>query len=288
MAKQDTTTLNGLAAKVQELTQQFTQYLQENKIPEPSFAADSPTSYSGLDGPSFVLRQALFDTLMDLVYLTQGPSESVFNYVHTVGPDSGTLSVLNHFDFWSAVPLNGSASYEEISAKTTLPVPVCQRLVEHGATLRLFSVTSDGTTGARRVHHTSRSAAIAQNQGLKALVSTILDDAGPAMSVMPETLRRYTAGKPALTQNVDETAFAVLNKDGGPFGSFQTSWELLENDGEGERKGWRQRNFAVFMRYVNDIFQFEKIIEEGYDWAAAGNIRVIDVSLTIIGPVPKL
>lgn len=78
-------TLNVLAAKISDLTAKFSTFLKDNEIPEPTFAADSPTSYTGLTAESFMLRQALFDSLMDLIYLTQGPSESIFNYVHTVG-----------------------------------------------------------------------------------------------------------------------------------------------------------------------------------------------------------
>lgn len=80
-------TLNGLAAKVTELSAEFTKYLKENDIPEPTFAASSPTSYSNLTPESFVLRQKLSDALMDMWYLTQGPSESIFNYVHCVSLD---------------------------------------------------------------------------------------------------------------------------------------------------------------------------------------------------------
>ena len=78
-------TLNDLAAKVTELSQTFTTFLQDNKIPAPTLAADSPTSYAGLMSDAFLLRQQLLDTLNDMWVLTQGPSESIFNYVHNVG-----------------------------------------------------------------------------------------------------------------------------------------------------------------------------------------------------------
>ena len=77
-------TLNSLAAKVTELSETLTRYLQENNVPAPTFAADSPTSYTNLTPEIFVTRQLLLDTLADLSYLTQGPSESIFNYAHTV------------------------------------------------------------------------------------------------------------------------------------------------------------------------------------------------------------
>lgn len=79
-----TVTLNDLAAKVTDLSQNFTKYLEEKHIPQPTLAADSPVSYTGLDGPSFILRQQLIDALNDMWILTQGPSESIFNYVHNV------------------------------------------------------------------------------------------------------------------------------------------------------------------------------------------------------------
>lgn len=77
-------TLQSLAAKVSELTETFSKWLDENKVPQPSFAADSTLRYSNLTQEMFVTRQLLTDALMDLWYLTQGPSESVFNYVHNV------------------------------------------------------------------------------------------------------------------------------------------------------------------------------------------------------------
>lgn len=80
------TTLNDLAAKVTELSQTFTKFLGDNGIPEPSLSADSPTSYSGLNGEMFMLRQQLIDTLNDMWIVTQGPSESIFNYCHNVSP----------------------------------------------------------------------------------------------------------------------------------------------------------------------------------------------------------
>lgn len=77
-------TLVELAAKVTELSETFTKYLKENNVPAPTFAADSPTSYKDLGPEVFTLRQTLIDTLQDMWILTQGPSESVFNYVHSV------------------------------------------------------------------------------------------------------------------------------------------------------------------------------------------------------------
>jgi hypothetical protein len=77
-------TLVELAAKVTELSETFTKYLKDNNVPQITFAADSPVSYSNMAPETFTLRQTLIDTLQDMWILTQGPSESVFNYVHSV------------------------------------------------------------------------------------------------------------------------------------------------------------------------------------------------------------
>lgn len=77
-------TIQGLAAQISELSGTFTKFLEENKIKEPTFAADSVTSYEGLTIEMFQTRQLLLDKLNDLSILVSGPSESVFNYAHAV------------------------------------------------------------------------------------------------------------------------------------------------------------------------------------------------------------
>lgn len=194
-------------------------------------------------------------------------------------PDQASLNILNHFDFWAAVPLNGSASFDSIAEHTHLPKPVVQRVLEHATTLRIFEQVNGD-----HVRHTCRSAALAQSSGLRALVSTVLDDAGPPMTVMTQALRKYSLDKPNLTTDMKETAFALFHQggkdgEGALGGNYTTSWELIENDGEGEQKGWRQRNFVEFMRYIKEIFQLESVIVESYDWKAAGKAKVVDVSI---------
>ena len=84
-------TLNELAAKVTELSEALTRQLAEKKIPAPTFAPDSPVKYTGITEEIFVTRQKLADVLNDMWYLSQGPSESVYNYVHNVSPSCPAL-----------------------------------------------------------------------------------------------------------------------------------------------------------------------------------------------------
>ena len=196
-------------------------------------------------------------------------------------PDATVLNTLNAFGFWGAVPLTGSTTYADVAREVQLPQAVVYRLLQHAMTQRLFAeeAAAPGRAGggAPRVRHTSRSAALARTPGLRALVSAVLDDAGAPLMVLPEALRRYSRGRPALTQRTDETAFALFHRGGQYGGRFATSWDLLENDGEGDSKGWRQRNFVEFMSYLKDIFHLEDKVLAAYDWASAGKASVVDV-----------
>lgn len=268
--------LRALAAEITKLADTFATSLKDQNLPEASFSVDSPMSHKGITADMFITRQTLCDKLTDMWYLVQGPSESVYNYVHNVIPDAACLNVLNHFDFWSAVPLEGSASYEEIARHVSLPRDVVARLVQHALTLRLFEEVEDNDA-ATRVRHTSRSAALARQSGLQALVSSVLDVTGGPMMALTSALEKYSKGKKELTQDMTETAFSLFHST-GPFGKKHTnSWEYLENDGEGERRGWRQQKFVDFMRYIKEIFQLEGIVLSAYDWASAGKATVVDV-----------
>ncbi|KAJ3553052.1 hypothetical protein NPX13_g10972 [Xylaria arbuscula] len=265
--------LRALAAEITKLADSFAGALEEKGLPEASFSADSPIKHEGITADMFMTRQALCDKLSDMWYLVQGPSESIYNYVHNVIPDAACLNVLNHFNFWAAVPLEGTASYSEISERVSLPLDVVTRVIQHATTLRLFEEVSSS-----QVKHTSRSAALARQSGLQALVSSVLDITGAPMMAMSSALEKYSRGKSELTQDLSETAFALFHST-GPFGKKHTnSWEYLENDGEGETRGWRQAKFVEFMKYLKDIFHLEGIVADAYDWKGAGNATVVDVS----------
>ncbi|KAF7539379.1 hypothetical protein G7054_g2168 [Neopestalotiopsis clavispora] len=254
-------TLNDIAARISELTKEFSLSLRAHNVAEATFAPDSQMSYDNLPEDVFLLRQHLVDSLTDLLYLTQGPNASISNYVHNVMPDATALNVLNHFDFWTAVPLDGSASYSDISTHTKLP-ETCE--VEPG------KVSS-------KIQHTSRSAAVLKEPGLRASIAAVLDVTSPSIMILNQALERYSLGKPALTSEIKHTAFALLHSGDVFADKYQTSWEFLENDGTGDKRGWRQKDFVEFMRYIKQIFGLEQLVVDCFDWHAVGEARVVDV-----------
>ncbi|KAH8588592.1 sterigmatocystin 8-O-methyltransferase [Bisporella sp. PMI_857] len=260
-------TLYGLAAQITELTAGFTKFLHESHIAQPTFAASSPVSYGDkLSAEAFMIRSKLLDALNDLSILIQGPTESIFNYVHCVMPDAACLNTLNHFKVWNAVPLEGTASYKEIAERISLPEEVAKRLLQHAFNLRIFTETASG------VAHTSRSVALAKQAGLSSLVSSVLDTSSTPLMVLNHALEKYTKGNPELTKEISETSFALVHA-----GKYRNSWDYLEHDGEGEKRGWRQKEFVQFMEFLNSIFRLEGIILDCYDWKSAGKATVVDV-----------
>ncbi|KAF2109815.1 S-adenosyl-L-methionine-dependent methyltransferase [Lophiotrema nucula] len=267
--------LSTLGAKVKELSEQLEQLYKDAKAPVPTLAADSPAST--FTGEIFVVKQKLADAMNDLNIISQGPNESVFNYCHNVIPDVAALNIINHFDFWSAVPLEGTATVGDVAKKTQLPEEVVQRVIEHVTTLRYFAYTNPSIPKTSKIQHTSRSAALAKSFGLRALVTSTIQDCGPPMLVMPEALEKYSLGQQSLTRDVDKTAFALAHSGGEVFGKYGTVWDYLEHDGNGEKKGWRQRNFNGWMQYIKEIFGTDAVLLEAVDWKTAGEATVVDV-----------
>ncbi|KAI1587178.1 hypothetical protein PtrCC142_012130 [Pyrenophora tritici-repentis] len=253
----------------------MTKQLETEKVPPVTLEADSPVKYKNVSGEVFMLRQSLEDALKDMWILSQGPSDSVFNYVHMAIPDAACLNILNRFNFWNTVPIYGEATFEYVAKQTKLPLEVVSRVLEHAVTMRFFVKPSPTATSVR---HTSRSAALAKDAGLSALVHMVLDEAGPPMFMLPEALRRFSQGKLDISKDVKETAFKLC-RSGGAWGDYENSWDFIENDGEGEEKGWRQRNFIKFMAYIKDLFQTESHVLSAIDWKAAGNATVVDASI---------
>lgn len=172
------------------------------------------------------------------------------------------------------MPLDGTATHEQVAKHTSLPVEVVQRTLDHAVTMRYFARPEPTSTS---VKHTSRSAALAKDSGLKALVQMVLDETSPPMMMLPEALRQFAVGKSEISKSQKETAFRLCHS-GGIWGDYDSTWDFIENDGEGEAKGWRQRNFIKFMAYIKDLFKTESIVLDAIDWKAAGDATVVDVS----------
>jgi hypothetical protein len=157
-----------------------------------------------------------------------------------------------------------------------LPQDVVERILKHATSLRIFSETEPGKR-TTRIQHSFRSAPLARSKGLQGLVATTLDVSGAPMMAMPQALEKYSAGKSELTGDINETAFALLHQDEA-YGKFANTWDMLEHDGSGAKKGWRQRQFTDFMEYIKEIFSLENVVSDSFDWASIGDATVVDIA----------
>ena len=191
--------------------------------------------------------------------------------------DSATLNILNHFNFWDAVPLQGDASFEEISKSVRLPQEVVQTVLRYAMNNRIFEMV-DLTNAASRIRHTSRSAVMVREKSMRFIVSLTIDGLGGPLAVLNRSLEKYFLGKTELSNEISETPFGMLYNEGGPLGKFKDYYDFLDRDGEGEKKGWRQRDMVDSLRLAKEKMGAESALIGSLDWAGAGKATVVDVS----------
>ena len=148
-------------------------------------------------------------------------------------------------------------------------------------TMHLFA-ESEPSSG--RVVHTAATSFVVQNPMYRSWMSHNLEEVTPACTKLPAALRMYSQGKDQPAQELHETAFAVEFKEQlGEGGSF---WDFIENDGEGDRKGYRTKQFSEAMQVVHQVTPLHttKLISDGFDWASLGEGTVVDVSRPFLSP----
>lgn len=167
--------------------------------------------------------------------------------------DSATLNILNYFNFWDAVPLEGDASFEEISESVRLPQEAVQTVLRYAMNNRIFEMV-DPTNAASRTRHTSRSAVMVREKSMQFIVSLTIDGLGGPLAILNRSLKKYFLGKTELSNEISQTPFGMLYNEGGPLGKFKDYYDFIDREGEGEKKGWRQRDMVESLRMAKEIW----------------------------------
>ncbi|UNI16454.1 hypothetical protein JDV02_002886 [Purpureocillium takamizusanense] len=261
--------------KLIESSQQLIKRMDENDIPDPTFAAECQEDFSKLPPETVTERFALLDLLNDLTFLVHGASQSITDVAQNAMADSATLNILNYFNFWDAVPLDGDASFAEIAKAVRLPQEAVEAILPYAFCNRIFEPVTIGDPNSR-IRHTSRSAAMIKDPTLRIIVNLTIDGLGGPLSILNRALEKNFLGKDKLTNEISETPFGMLYK-GGPLGQFKDYYDWLDRDGEGERKGWRQRDMVESLRLAKEKMGAESALLEALDWAGAGKATVVDL-----------
>jgi hypothetical protein len=106
---------------------------------------------------------------------------------------------------------------------------------------------------------------------------TLLDSNGPPLLVLSRALDEWARGKDEFPKEIGKLAFNVTYS-GGMMGKYDTLWDMIEEDGVGDRKGWRQGEMVEAMRWLKDQLDLEKTISALTDWNDPPNAHLVDVS----------
>lgn len=178
------------------------------------------------------------------------------------------LNLLNEFNFWDAVPLDGSATCAEIAAKVDLPESMTRRILRHAMTQHIFD---EKVPGSGRVKHTVNSAFAVRHPLVRAWLGHNLEEVAASEPLLPQVLR--TVGEPE--EAADSPLMQMLDPTAPKHRNF---FDFAAMDGEGDRKGWRMARFAACMAHMSASggASFEPLMA-AYDWDALGEATVVDI-----------
>jgi hypothetical protein len=264
-----TPTLESLGAQIAELSKTLSAKLQEDGAPPPSFAADGPPNMPGKPDIQ-MLRIGLLEAVRDLEHLTLGPYPYFLEAPPHINNDLFSLDAMTQFDFFGAVPLNGSASYGEIAAHTKLPESFVRRILRYAMCNYMFAEQKVENGKDFRVVHTATSALLARDSDLRSWIGHNTEEASAAAGQSVRGLRKWHVGK---SDPGDETqghsGFQLSSIEGIPM-EDKTFWNFIEeSDDRGREKGWRAKRFAQAMTGGAKAFapSYEFVIEL-YPWSS--------------------
>ncbi|KAI2820472.1 hypothetical protein CBS115989_3602 [Aspergillus niger] len=283
--------IEALGSSVSDLTASLAHQLEALNQPEPSFAIDAPASLpQSLEIQGTRLK--LLETLETLHHLVIGPSDFWHYQSMFLNHSLLAFDVFNNFNFWDAVPLNGSASYADIAKSTNLPEQIVRRILRLAFTIFVFA---EEAPGSDRVVHTAASALIVRNPFVKSYLEHNMEDVRPAATVGVDALKKWFVGESEPPEDVAACPIALATYDGHQSGG--DLWQLLENsERPGQPKGFRAKRFAEAMqglRMTSGVMT-ECVLKQ-FDWSSLNEATVVDlggsaghISVILADNYPKL
>lgn len=184
------------------------------------------------------------------------------------------MDIINQFDFFSAVPLGGSASYGEIASKTNLPESIVRRVIRHAMTMRLFA---EKPPGSGSITHTSTTAFMARYPNWRSWLGHNFEDVRPGTVYVPESLSKFSAGRDKPSEDILNSGVALADVD--HLGHPISPWEYIDRTPEGKPEGYRANRFAEAMQIAASTSAVKAPdLLAAFDWNSFGEATVIDVS----------
>ncbi|KAH8703679.1 O-methyltransferase-domain-containing protein [Talaromyces proteolyticus] len=223
----------------------------------PSFEQDADDEFPDTAGEPEIeaARLAVIDDTSALQDLLLGPRE-VLARVWGGSLDNAAQQCIYHFNILQAIPLEGGATYAEISAKVGLAERKIKTLVRKAAINRMLREDVPD-----HVVHTAASALLVRNRSMMDYYGFFVEQMFPTSAKLAEALEKYQDSTAA-----EDTAFGLA------FNTKETLFQFLEQRPE------LQARFAGAMEGVGkDPSQSQRHVITGYPWAELGEATVVDV-----------
>lgn len=178
------------------------------------------------------------------------------------------LQCIYHFGILDTIPLGGSTSYINISAKVGLAEAQVKAIVRQAAVNRVLREV-DGSKGTL-VEHTASSSLLLRNHVMRDWYGHCVEEMFPAGAKLAEALEKYQGSKAP-----EDSAFNLA------FNTRDPIYKFLEQHPE------RQARFFGAMEGVGkDPGHDLRHVVVGYPWAKLGNdATVVDVSQHLMKPL---
>ncbi|KAJ9399551.1 hypothetical protein DTO282F9_3425 [Paecilomyces variotii] len=269
--------LKSIASSLSANTNLLTQLLEEKGLPQPSLSVHDgqQTVPDSIEFEQLhAARTAIQEQAQLLLDLVTGPVEMATTWPICSLHDTSALILIYHCKLYQHIPLNGTATFENIAAKSGLDIHRTRLALRHAMTRRFFCEPQPN-----HVAHTAASALLVTQPDFVDFLGHQLNDTLPAVANLSKTIDRYG--------NSTEPNHSATNV---AFGTDENPMSFIAS---GTVSGPR---FSGAMRWVAKTGSFDdRHIVENYPWDDFGEGTVVDVaggtghlSLSLAQAYPKL
>ncbi|WQF84527.1 Putative O-methyltransferase domain, S-adenosyl-L-methionine-dependent methyltransferase superfamily [Colletotrichum destructivum] len=239
-----------LATQISKSVADLQAVLDAKGVPSPSFDENAPPK---LPKEANDAQDAVLDATTELHDLLLEPVTLVLK--NSANNSMGSLGFMCRFDIPNMVPLGGKLSYAEIAKKTGFAEFVVARFMRDCVCMRIFRESEPGV-----IEHTKTSKALRAPWFL-AWLRAGAEEGWATMLGVVDALQKW----PNASES-DQTSFNIMHNTTGSY------FENVANDPE------KAARFGAGMATQWEFpgYQLEYLLD-GYDWAALGPVKVIDV-----------
>jgi 6-hydroxytryprostatin B O-methyltransferase len=270
MHKQQTTTLEGLAATILEKVVVVSRQLGAESIPAPTFAESGHNDYAG---ESLDLRQARYDlaaAAKSLWLLAQGPEDQIIS-LKWAPSDTANLDVLLRFNILEAIPLDGTISSEDLAKKVELPLDITERMVRYAIGNGLFIEPSPGTFA-----HSAASSRLTRSTHLRHLAVGSCGMHARFVGRIADALFLQQQARLGTNQTLLEGNEPGYNPE-APFNLAYPGYKNVFDFAAQNKRAAEIYHRAMVARANLPRWKMSHILQ-ARDWSSVGDATIVDVS----------